>query len=229
MAHNPPASQAHPSSTPQPPPAAPSARGGVPDDTAIRVNRCQRGNPVLKHIRNVKWEFADDLGADYQLGKLSCALFLSMQYHLLHPEYIDSRIKQVERHYTVRVMLCSVDVENSDEVLEGLMKLAYDNQFTLLLVWSAEEGGRYLETFKAYEHKPADSIKAKVDPSYFALLTDALTAIRSVNKTDVYTLASTFGSLQGILQCSKDELAVCPGLGDKKVSRIWEALHGKLS
>jgi len=92
----------------------------------------------------------------------------SMQYHLLHPEYIDNRIKRVERHFSLRIILCSMDVENSDQVLEGLIKLAFDNNFTLLLTWSAEEAARYLETYKAYEHKPADMMKARVDPSYFA-------------------------------------------------------------
>eukprot|EP00656_Telonema_subtile_P038412 TRINITY_DN4325_c0_g1_i3.p1 TRINITY_DN4325_c0_g1~~TRINITY_DN4325_c0_g1_i3.p1 ORF type:complete len:219 (-),score=50.92 TRINITY_DN4325_c0_g1_i3:149-805(-) len=176
--------------------AKPAAPISKPDDTAIGVNNCQKSNPVLKHIRNVKWAFAEDLSVDFQLGKQSCALFLSMQYHLLHPEYIDTRIRRVERHFLLRLIVCSVDVENTDEVLQGLIKLAYDNNFTLVLVWSAEEAARYLETYKAYEHKPADMIKAKVDPSYFAQLTDVLTSIRSINKTDVYTLASTFGSLK---------------------------------
>lgn len=199
-----------------------------PDDTVIAVNRCQKGNPVLKHIQNVKWDFAEELSVDFELGKQTSALFLSMQYHLLHPEYIDTRIRKVERHFVLRIILCSVDVENTDEVLQGLIKLAYDNNFTLVLVWSAEEAARYLETYKAYEHKPADMIKAKVDPSYFAQLTDVLTSVRSINKTDVYTLASTFGSLKAIMGSSREELALCPGLGDKKVSRLWEAFHMKI-
>lgn len=39
----------------------------------------------------------------------------------------------------------------------------------------------------------------------------ALTTIRSINKTDAVTLASTFGSVRGIMQASKAELAQCPG------------------
>ena len=35
----------------------------------------QRGNPVLKHIRNIPWEFGDVI-PDYVLGQASCALFL---------------------------------------------------------------------------------------------------------------------------------------------------------
>merc|ERR1712166_195012 len=195
------------------------------DDTTVHVNRCQKGNPVLKHIHNVKWTFQEDMQVDFKVGELSCALFLSMQYHLLHPEYIDNRIKRVERHFSLRIILCSMDVENSDQVLEGLIKLAFDNNFTLLLTWSAEEAARYLETYKAYEHKPADMMKARVDPSYFAQLTEVLTTIRSVNKSDVFTLASTFGTLKRIMDCTREELALCPGLGDKKVTRIWETFH----
>lgn len=29
--------------------------------------------------------------------------------------------------------------------------------------YSTEEAGRYLETFKAYENKPVDSLKEKID------------------------------------------------------------------
>ena len=53
--------------------------------------------------------------------------------------------------------------------------------------------------------------------------------VRSVNKSDVLTLASNFGSLKAMCDASADELAICPGLGDKKVARIHEALHAPLS
>lgn len=35
----------------------------------------QRGNPVLKFVRNVPWEFGDVV-PDYVLGQSTCALFL---------------------------------------------------------------------------------------------------------------------------------------------------------
>lgn len=35
----------------------------------------QRGNPVLKFVRNVPWEFGDVV-PDYVLGQSACALFL---------------------------------------------------------------------------------------------------------------------------------------------------------
>lgn len=45
---------------------------------AIFVNKRQEGNPVLKHIRNVRWQFADIL-PDYQMGQNACAVFLSLR------------------------------------------------------------------------------------------------------------------------------------------------------
>ncbi|XP_047691538.1 DNA excision repair protein ERCC-1 isoform X2 [Prionailurus viverrinus] len=43
--------------------------------SSIIVSPRQRGNPVLKFVRNVPWEFGDVL-PDYVLGQSTCALFL---------------------------------------------------------------------------------------------------------------------------------------------------------
>jgi hypothetical protein len=43
------------------------------------------------------------------------------------------------------------------------------------------------------EFKPPDLIKEKVDPDDFSILHSALTKIKSVNKTDVVTLATHYG------------------------------------
>uniref|UniRef100_A0A8C4QE51 ERCC1-like central domain-containing protein n=1 Tax=Eptatretus burgeri TaxID=7764 RepID=A0A8C4QE51_EPTBU len=42
---------------------------------SLLVNPRQRGNPVLKHFRNVPWEFSD-IVPDYVMGQTSCTLFL---------------------------------------------------------------------------------------------------------------------------------------------------------
>ena len=49
---------------------------------AIMVSKRQEGNPVLKHIRNVRWQYAD-IVPDYQMGQQTCALFLSLRWSLL--------------------------------------------------------------------------------------------------------------------------------------------------
>ena len=40
------------------------------------ITGLQKGNPVLKHIHNVKWTFQEDMQVDFKVGELSCALFL---------------------------------------------------------------------------------------------------------------------------------------------------------
>ena len=51
---------------------------------AILVSRRQEGNPLLRHIRNVRWQF-DDIVPDYVLGANHCALFLSLRWPPGHP------------------------------------------------------------------------------------------------------------------------------------------------
>ena len=60
-------------------------------------------------------------------------------------------------------------------------------------------------------------------------LSEVLTAVRSVNKSDVATLLGTFGSLNGIANASMEEMALCPGIGEKKVERLYDALHEPFS
>ncbi|TRY97251.1 hypothetical protein DNTS_013729 [Danionella cerebrum] len=128
-------------------------------------NSIVRGNPILKFVRNVPWEFGEVV-PDYVLGRTTCALFLS-----------------------------------------------------------PEEAGRYLETYKSYEKKPADLLKEQVEKNYLSQVTDCLTTVKSVNKTDAMTLLSTFSTLEGIIKASKEELVLCPGLGPQKAKRLYDVLH----
>ena len=48
---------------------------------AILVSQRQKGNPMLQHIRNVRYQFADII-PDYQMGQQTCALFLSLRWAL---------------------------------------------------------------------------------------------------------------------------------------------------
>lgn len=89
---------------------------------------------------------------------------------------------------------------------------------------SVEECGRYLETIKTYETKPADLIQERTDNDYLSRMSSALTVVRGVNKTDVLTLGSTFKSLSAVLGASMEELARCPGIGERKV-RLEQIPH----
>ncbi|KAK9919755.1 hypothetical protein M0R45_028334 [Rubus argutus] len=166
---------------------------------AILVSHRQKGNPLLKHIRNVRWEFADII-CDYLLGQSSCALYLSLRYHLLHPDYLYYRIRELQKNYKLRVVLCHVDVEDVVKPLLEVTKTAMLHECTLLCAWSLEE-------------------------YYLSRLNHALTTVRHVNKTDVVTLGTTFGSLSHVMDVSMEDLARCPGIGERKVKRLYETFH----
>ncbi|XP_042491499.1 DNA excision repair protein ERCC-1 [Macadamia integrifolia] len=205
-------------------PSSSSPHVSVQNRNAILVSHRQKGNPLLKHIRNVRWMFADVV-CDYLLGQNSCALYLSLRYHLLHPDYLYYRIRELQKNFKLRVVLCHVDVEDVVKPLLEVTRTALLHDCTLLCGWSLEECGRYLETIKVYENKPADIIQGQTDTDYLSRLHHSLTAVRRVNKTDVVTLGSNFGSLSRIMDASMEDLARCPGIGEHKVRRLYETFH----
>ncbi|XP_014749262.1 PREDICTED: DNA excision repair protein ERCC-1 [Sturnus vulgaris] len=204
-------------------PALPVLKPGTKSSSII-VSPRQRGNPVLKFIRNVPWEFGD-IVPDYVLGQSSCALFLSLRYHHLNPDYIHERLRVLGRSFGLQVLLLQVDVRDPHRALKDLAKVCLLTDCTLLLAWSAEEAGRYLETFKSYEQKPPDLLKERVEQDFLSRVTDCLTSVKSVNKTDALSLLGTFGSLAAVAGASREDLSLCPGVGPQKAKRLFDVLH----
>ncbi|PLW42355.1 hypothetical protein PCASD_06383 [Puccinia coronata f. sp. avenae] len=188
----------------------------------VIVNKCQQGNPVLTLVKSVQWEFGETI-SDYQLNSTTGALFLSLKYHRLHPDYLDTRIKKLHKAYDLKILLCLCDAMDHEMVLKDITKTCMVNEFTLIVGWSNGEIARYIQLFKSFEKRPPDLIKEKIDDDYMSRLTSVLTTIRGVNKTDVLTLATNFRSFRQIVEASPSELALCPGLGEKKVKRLLEA------
>lgn len=205
------------------------ATGGsvVDPRTTLLVGQKQRGNPILSYVKNVRWAFSD-IVPDYVMGRSTCAIYLSLRFHSLHPTYLFKRIKDVRNDYKLRVVLVQVDIDDVEKSMLDVCRTAILSDFTVVCAFSPQEAARYLETYKAYENKSAASIQERVDGAYLPKVTEMLTSIRSVNKTDVLTLLSHFGSVARILTASQAELAECPGIGDKKVRRIFETLHAPL-
>lgn len=205
---------------------------------ALLVNSKQRGNPILKYIRNVQWGYSDTLVPDYLLGRSSCALYLSMKYHLLNNEYIHERLKELGRAYELRVLLLIVDIKETKHCLKEIEKICLLANLTLILCWNYEEAGRYLETYKAYEYKNADLIQEKAifstnfnnanqiekanNSNFIINYTEFLCEIKSINKTDASTLRQTFGSIKNLSEAGKSELSIVPGLGPSKVTRLYD-------
>ncbi|KAF9049801.1 restriction endonuclease type II-like protein [Panaeolus papilionaceus] len=206
------------SSTNKPPPVVlPSSAN------SIVISPTQRGNPVLECIKNVSKEFGD-IVADYQVGKTTGVLFLSLKYHRLHPEYIHSRIERLGRNYNLRILLILCDITEHREPIRELTKTCLVNEITIIVAFSFDEAGHYLATFKQFEFKPPNLIKERVDKDYHSMLRTTLTSISKVNKTDVETLRSTFASLADISKATPDQLQNLPGFGNVKVKNI-NSLH----
>ena len=111
----------------------------------------QDGNPVLRHVRNVRWQFAPELTPDFLFSASAAGLFLSLRYHLLHPTYVVERLKQIRSSYRLRVLMCHVDVADPVASLGDVNRAALAGEATLVCAFSLEEAGRYLETFKVSE------------------------------------------------------------------------------
>ena len=194
------------------------------DPNVVLGSRSQNGNPLLRHVRCVRWAFADVL-PDFVLGEHACAVFVSLRYHLLHPKYLATRVASLRRAFRTRAVLCLVDTEDAVKPLGEVNKIAAMGDCALLCAWSPEEAARYVETLKAFEKKSPDAIKERRDSDYVSRLAGALTAVRGVNKVDASSLGANFGSLAGIMRAGAGTLAATPGLGPTKTKRLSDALH----
>ncbi|KAF7395543.1 hypothetical protein HZH68_009593 [Vespula germanica] len=190
----------------------------------LLVSPKQKGNPLLKFIINIPWEYSD-IVPDYVMGKTTCALFLSVRYHQLNPDYIHDRLKLLGNAYNLRVLLVQVDVADPHHALKHLTRICILADLTLMLAWSAEDAGKIIETYKIYENKPPDIIMDRSGTAPYQKLINAFTTVRSVNKTDATTLLSTFGTLKDIANASTDTLALCPGFSFLKAERLHKVLH----
>ena len=199
----------------QPTPQALPSRSGP---SSVLVSPRQKGNPVLNYIRALPWEYSD-IPADYVLGTTTCALFLSLKYHRLHPEYIYSRIRALAGKYNLRIVLTMVDIQNHEEPLKELSKTSLINNVTIILCWSAQEAGRYLELYKTFEHAAPTSIRAHQSSGYSEKLVDFICSPRSINKTDAMGLVSNFGSIRMAVNARSEEIGLIAGWGQKKVQR----------
>jgi DNA excision repair protein ERCC-1 len=200
----------------QPTPQAIASKSGA---SSILVSTRQKGNPILTNLRSFAWEYSDIL-ADYVLGLTTCALFLSLKYHRLHPEYIYNRIKGLQGKFNLRIVLTMVDIGNHEDSVKELSKTGLVNDVTIILCWSAAEAARYLELYKSFEHAKPSVIRGSESKGYAEKMVEFITTPRSINKTDAVSLVSAFGSVKGAVNARPEEIAIVGGWGEKKV-RQW--------
>jgi DNA excision repair protein ERCC-1 len=87
-----------------------------------------------------------------------------------------------------------------------------------------------VETVKAFNGKDPSSVIGKHEPKiHIKNVVCVLGSMPSVNKMDASQLLTQFGTFQDLVAASIDELDVCPGLGSKKVRRLYEVFHQPFS
>eukprot|EP00929_Paragymnodinium_shiwhaense_P005258 TRINITY_DN106972_c0_g1_i1.p1 TRINITY_DN106972_c0_g1~~TRINITY_DN106972_c0_g1_i1.p1 ORF type:complete len:225 (-),score=42.38 TRINITY_DN106972_c0_g1_i1:458-1132(-) len=187
----------------------------------------QRGNPILNCVRSTLVEYAEGLVPDYLAGPETAVIFISLRFQRLHSDYLQKRVDALAgSRYRSRVLLCRVDLEQPEEQLEQVTILAFHSNCSLLLAWTDAEASQYLETLHRYQSKGAEALMGKLaEGDHATRMTQVLTTIKGVNRTDAASLSSRFGSFAGICAASEEELLECPGVGDKKVRQLQKVLH----
>lgn len=153
---------------------------------------------------------------------LHLANICSLKYHRLHPEYVYTRIRNLQGKYNLRILLTMIDIPNHEDSLRELSKTSLVNNVTVISCWSAAEAARYLELYKSYEHANFDAIKGKQAANYADKLVDFVTVPRSLNKSDAVALVANFGSLKNAINADAEQLAMISGWGGVKIKR-WSA------
>ncbi|XP_053214246.1 DNA excision repair protein ERCC-1-like [Panonychus citri] len=196
----------------------------------VQVNPKLKNNPILTGIKNVRWIF-NDIVPDFVLGQTTCALYLTLRHHTQYPNYIYDRMQQVGKSYQLQVLLVLVDVMDPNALLKELAKVSIMADFTLICCWSVEEASRIVEQYKMFEKKSPAVIMEKqlaningTEDKHKCIM-EALSSIKSINKTDSLTLISHFESLERIVKSDGETLGLCPGLGPQKAEKLYQAFH----
>lgn len=193
---------------------------------AIVAAMRQRGNPILAFVRSTLVEFVDGLAPDYLAGPDIAVCFISLKFQRLHPEYLARRIDAMGNSHKTRVLLCRVDLEHPEEQLQAVTLKAFHSEISLVLAWSDAEAAAYLETLHRHQNQSADALMAKVPQGDLrARLTEALTTVRGVNKTDAANIMARFVSMADIAAAPVEGLQRCPGIGGKKVRQLHNVFH----
>jgi len=207
---------------------------------SLVVSRRQAGNPLLPLLPPGRWVWGPpDTPADYYPAPDIHALFLSLRYHLLKPDYILARVRALagpppasaapssssSPPPRLRLLLCQVDVDDPGPPLEGVNVLALRAGLTLICATSSTGAARWLDLYRSLAGAPSTAIAGRAETSAPAILAAALTGIRGVNQTDALTLGATFGSAAGIFSALPAALAAIPGIGPTKARRLADAFH----
>ncbi|CAI5438256.1 unnamed protein product [Caenorhabditis angaria] len=211
-------------------------QSGISTSGSLIVNRRrQEGNPVLKYVRNVRYEWGD-IAPDFECGSTFAVIYLSFKYHKMHPNYVYSRLSaRAENNYKNKVLLAFCNVEEPRHVLRELNMMCYRQSWTLVVCYSVEEAAEYIENFKLSQSKdvtfkkPNQSATDDARQKALEAAIGILTSARNISKTDAQRLLFNFGTLENICKADESQLALSPGLGPIKAKNLHAFLRCPLS
>jgi DNA excision repair protein ERCC-1 len=202
--------------------------GAVP----LKARKSQKGNPLLSHVQRAKLEWCenDALLADY-VCKSTGILFLQTSWHRKNPAHIKEQMHKMKNMFKLRILLLHYNEQESDvgssasTVLEEMNSLCLTLDFTLVVAMTAQECARYLEYFLEFEGASDVSIKGQYEREFMPRVTQMLTMVRKVSKTDAKTLMNDFTTLKSVVTSSPEELSICQGIGALKAKRMIAAFN----
>ena len=206
----------------------------------IQVSRSQAGNPLLEYLTFYQTN-SKIKDVDYVINSKCVALFLSLRYHKLHPEYIYNKLKKISYNHedTLRVLLVYVDIEDFQDTVRELDKLCLFNKLTLILAWTNEQCANYLQNLKYVEKEASkriiqgsrtkDEDVLANDGKYLERVVNTVSSVKSVSQSDAKSLLVAFGSVRGIVEADADQLSGIQGLGQLKVDRLLRAFNGSFT
>ena len=124
------------------------------DSRFILVSNRQKQNPVIKSIeknQSVKYESPEDpiFDADFRLGKVTGALFLSVSYHKNTPQYIVERMKGIgKKQYDIRFLVLMIDISNAERYMIDLFEICLKYEFTIVPVFDYDHAASVLLEIK---------------------------------------------------------------------------------
>lgn len=202
----------------------------------VQVAKSQTGNPLLEYL-NIFQMNSKIKDVDYVINSKCVALFLSLKYHKLHPEYIYNKMKKVTytRDDILRVLLVLVDIEDFQDTVRELNKLALFNKITIILAFSNEQCAIYLQNLKYVEREASkriiQGVKSKDEEvladegKFLERLVDTVSSIKSITTSDAKSLLGKYGSIKALVEADAAGILSVEGMGDLKTDRFLQTLH----
>ena len=199
-----------------------------PDSGRLRIAPQQSGNPVIKHLGRVRWDFQPGLPADFVVEPPPRAVLFHALSFLARqrPHYVRGRLETLQNQLPSRVgphPIVLVVVDTGDIPITTLTALNHDCLYaraTLLLAWSLRDAAQLLELLVNRVGAGDWLIRARPPKTPLGQAERVLTAIPGITKANVLALLQAFGSLVRVFAADQNALEGVPGIGPVRAERL---------